>query len=102
LHAHSTLSLEATGAQTYTLPKHLQTCCVWLTHASSLVDMSSHSVQNPTLFHSNTWYWALFFHSVPHLKQQSSCKTHGHLAPLPAAFGIINYLWNALVCTVHS
>ena len=96
LHAHSTLRLEATGTQTYPLRKHLQTCCVWLTLASTLVDMSSRSVQNPTSFHSNTSYWALFSHSVPHLEQQSICITHGHLATSGLTrFGIINHLWNA-------
>ena len=37
LHVHSTLRLGATGTQTYTIWKHMQTCCVWLTLASSQV-----------------------------------------------------------------
>ena len=45
---------------------------VWLTLASSV--MSSQSVQNPTPFHPNTWYWAVLFHSMPHLEQQNNPK----------------------------
>ena len=67
LHVYSTLRLVATGAQTYTPRNRLQTCHVWLT-------LPSQNVQNSTPFHPHTWYWAVLFHSVPRLEQQSSPK----------------------------
>ena len=74
LHVNSTSCLGATctGVQTYTLrTKRLQTCRVWLTLASSLVVMSSQTVQNLTPFHPTSSYLAALFHQQSSPKVQS-------------------------------
>ena len=86
LHVYSTSRLGATGTQTYTLRKCLQTCrltCSCFQPGSHVITKCSES----DTFPPKHLIWAVLFHSEPHLEQQSNraaqkynLKTHGHLA----------------------
>ena len=82
LHAYSTLHLGATRAQTHTLRKRLQNmpCLTYpcFQPGSHVITKCSESFQPKHLI------WAVLFHSVPRLEQQSTSniqsRNHGHLA----------------------